>query len=165
MAIILKNRPSLPIKVTLVGGGPMEHALRRQVSLLNLDSVVDFPGPMLPEEIAHVLCEFDVLVLPSRTTPTWKEQLGRVLIEAMASGVPVVGSNSGAIPEVIGDAGLIFPEGDQDALAERLVTLALDESLRLRLRERGFLQCMKYGNAELARRTVFLYREVSPVAT
>ena len=51
-------------------------------------------------------------MLPSLTRPNWKEQFGRVLIEAMASGVPVIGSDSGAIPDVIGQAGLIFPEGD-----------------------------------------------------
>ena len=58
--------------------------------------------------------------MPSKTTKFWKEQYGRVLIEAMASGVSVVGSSSGAIPEVIGDVGSIFPEGDIVKLKEAI---------------------------------------------
>jgi glycosyltransferase involved in cell wall biosynthesis len=60
--------------------------------------------------------------LPSETRPNWKEQFGRVLVEAMASGVPVLGSNSGEIPNLINASagGRIFPEGDAAALAEAL---------------------------------------------
>lgn len=67
--------------------------------------------------------QMDIFVLPSRTTQTWKEQFGRTLLEAMACGVPVVGSSSGAIPEVVGDAGLIFKEGDDEDLARQLTKL------------------------------------------
>ena len=66
----------------------------------------------------------DVLVLPSRTTKSWKEQFGRVLIEAGACRIPVIGSDSGAIPDVISDAGLIVPEQNPQALANALSTLA-----------------------------------------
>jgi glycosyltransferase involved in cell wall biosynthesis len=56
-----------------------------------------------------IMKDFHVFVLPSHTTPVWKEQFGVVLIEAMFSHAAVVGSSSGAIPEVVGDAGVIFP--------------------------------------------------------
>jgi glycosyltransferase involved in cell wall biosynthesis len=79
----------------------------------------------------------DVLVLPSRTRPHWKEQLGRVLIEAMACEVPVVGSRSGAIPDVIGDAGLLFPEGDVARLREAIDRLLGDEGYGRDLAARG----------------------------
>ena len=59
----------------------------------------------------------DVSVLPSLTRPNWKEQFGRTLAEAMSCETPVIGSDSGEIPHVIGDAGLIFKEGDAQALA------------------------------------------------
>jgi len=62
----------------------------------------------------------DVVVLPSISTPKWKEQYGRVLPEAMACGKIVVGSDSGAIPELIGEGGLIFPEGNVAALSATL---------------------------------------------
>ncbi len=62
----------------------------------------------------------DVFVLPSRTTPRWKEQFGRVIIEAQACGTPVIGSDSGAIPEVVGKGGWIVPERDPPGLANAL---------------------------------------------
>ncbi len=64
-----------------------------------------------------VLPALDVLVLPTIGTRTWTEQFGRVLTEAMACAVPVVGSRCGEIPAVIGDAGDLFPPGDAAALA------------------------------------------------
>src|SRR5207249_9367682 len=65
--------------------------------------------------------DLDALVLPSVTIlPMHRDQFGRVLVEAMADGVPVIGSSSGAIPEVIGDAGLVVPERDPAALAQAI---------------------------------------------
>jgi glycosyltransferase involved in cell wall biosynthesis len=67
----------------------------------------------------------DVLVLPSHTIPgKWKEQFGRVLVEAMACGCVPIGSDSGAIPSVIGTGGLTYPERDSASLAERLASVA-----------------------------------------
>ena len=61
--------------------------------------------------------EMDVLVLPSRTTPTWAEQFGKVLCEALLCGTPVIGSSSGEIPWVVTTTGggLVYPEGDTPA--------------------------------------------------
>jgi len=78
----------------------------------------------------------DLLVLPSESTIKWKEQFGHVLIEAMSCGVPVIGSNSGAIPEVIGDAGLIFKEGNIEDLKEKILMLE-DKKLRRDLIRKG----------------------------
>jgi len=82
----------------------------------------------------------DALALPSLTTPEWKEQYGRVIPEAMACGVPVVGSDSGAIPEVIGSAGLVAPEGDPVKLAEALHTALIDEAAAERFKKEGMLR-------------------------
>jgi glycosyltransferase involved in cell wall biosynthesis len=90
-------------------------------------------------QMASAYAQLDVLVLPSRTTPTWKEQFGRVIIEALGCGVPVVGSDSGEIPWLIGltGGGLVFPEGDRGKLAERLSALRDDPPLRERLAASG----------------------------
>ena len=72
-------------------------------------------------------------MLPSRAMPNWQEQFGRVLIEAMACAVPVVGSDSGEIPNVIGDAGLVFPEDDVEALAQQLQRLSDEPVLARRV--------------------------------
>lgn len=88
---------------------------------------VRFPGAQPLEKLPQLFSSLDCLVLPSRTTASWKEQFGRVLIEAASCGVPVVGSDSGAIPLVVGQGtnamGLIFPEGDVAALSAALARL------------------------------------------
>src|SRR6202043_3016284 len=91
------------------------------------------------DEMASGCAQLDVLVLPSHTTARWKEQFGRVLVEALWCGVPVVGSSSGEIPWLIGltQGGLVFPEGDREALAGRLVQLRDDPELRERLAKKG----------------------------
>ncbi len=94
---------------------------------------IDVPHQEVPE---YMNC-CNVVVLPSRSTDRWKEQFGRVLPEAMACGVPVVGSDSGNIPDMIGDAGLIVPEGNVEAIAAAVQAIAGDEELRSRLRAAG----------------------------
>ena len=91
--------------------------------------------------MASGYAQLDVLVLPSRTTPTWKEQFGRVIVEALWCGVPVVGSDSGEIPWLIEltGGGLVFPEGDRDRLAEQLEKLREEPALRRQLAETGRL--------------------------
>ncbi len=90
-------------------------------------------------EMAEGFAQLDVLALPSRTTATWKEQFGRVIVEALWCGVPVVGSDSGEIPWLIEltGGGLVFAEGDPSALAQRLGELREDPALRERLARQG----------------------------
>jgi glycosyltransferase involved in cell wall biosynthesis len=78
-----------------------------------------------------------VLCAPSQTLPRWREQFGRMLIEAMACGVPVAGSDSGEIPHVLAEAGLVLPEASADAWAGALDALLGDASRRRRLAEAG----------------------------
>ena len=97
----------------------------------------------------------DLLVLPSRTRPNWKEQFGRVLIEAMACGVPVLGSDSGEIPHVIGDAGIVFPEGDVEMLRCQVQRLMVDRAARNSLAAAGRQRVLdRFTMAEIARQTV-----------
>jgi glycosyltransferase involved in cell wall biosynthesis len=120
-----------------------------------------FTGGVADTAVPDYLACMDALVLPSRTTASWAEQFGHVLIEAMAAGVPVVGSSSGAIPEVIGEAGLVFPEGDAGALRAQLAVLFDDPVLRKRLVERGRARVARlYTNERIARAQVDIYREV-----
>ena len=114
--LLTRSGTPTPVRLLIIGDGPYRSDIAQYT--VKLGDAVQFTSALSPQQIAQQLQHIDVLVLPSRTTPVWKEQFGRVLIEAMACGVPVVGSNSGAIPEVVGEAGLIFPEGDAAALAE-----------------------------------------------
>ncbi len=133
--LVLEAVAALPgdlASVLLVGAGPAESALRAQAVRLGLESRTRFAGPVDHTEAATALRAMDLLVVPSRTTPTWKEQFGRVIIEAMACGVPVVGSDSGHIPHLIRETGggEVFPEGDSTALAACLHRLLQDPNRR-----------------------------------
>jgi len=120
--------PFCPPEVNLVfaGSGPFQPTLQRQADTLGVAGRVKFLAARPQDELPQVMNALDVLVLPSRTTPRWKEQFGRVIIEAQACGIPVIGSNSGAIPGVVGKGGLIFPEGDVPSLASVFSTLHSD---------------------------------------
>jgi len=106
------------------------------------------------------------LVLPSVSRLNWVEQFGRVLIEAMACGVPVAGSNCGEIPHVIGDAGLVFPEGEAGALADALAALASDPARRAALAERGRARVLaQFTQAQVAATTARVYREMTQMGS
>jgi glycosyltransferase involved in cell wall biosynthesis len=124
-------------RLVLVGSGPMQPALQSLSERLGVGERVQFISAKPLAELPALMNALDVLVLPSRTTPSWKEQFGRVIIEAQACGVPVIGSASGAIPEVIGDAGLVVAERDPAALAAALNRLAGDPQLARDLAGRG----------------------------
>jgi glycosyltransferase involved in cell wall biosynthesis len=129
-------RMSGRVRVLLAGNGE----LREQLARMNGPQVdVQIYSDLAHEEMARAFMEMDVLVLPSHTTPTWTEQFGRVLVEALWCGVPVVGSSSGEIPWVIEatGGGLVFPERDIGALAEALERLRRDPDERARLAKTG----------------------------
>jgi glycosyltransferase involved in cell wall biosynthesis len=150
-----------PVQVRLVGDGPALSTLKDLSQSLQIQDLVDFAGPVPSTRIADLMTQADVLVLPSRTTIVWKEQFGRVLAEAMACKLPVVGSDSGVIPEVIGNAGLVFPEGNADALADCLRRLLKALELRRELAERGYARVNQlYSQAHIAEHTVDFYRRM-----
>ena len=131
--VFLRALAELPqVRGAIVGDGPEGEALRALAGELRIADRVHFLGARAPGVAAQILSALDVLVLPSRTRPNWAEQFGRVLIEAMASGVPVVASDSGAISEVVGDAGVLVPEDDAHALAAGIDRALADTSLRAR---------------------------------
>lgn len=116
---ILDALPTCPLDVNalFVGSGPLEAALKAQVKEMGLTTRVRFLPPQSMEALPEIMNAIDVLALVSRTTATWKEQFGRIIIEAHACGTPVIGSDSGGIPEVVGKGGLIVPERAPGALA------------------------------------------------
>ena len=145
----------------LVGAGSEEAALRALADELGVSDRVRWLGKRPSLEMPDFYRSIDVLALPSRTTPRWKEQFGRVLVEAMACETPVVGSDSGEIPHVIGRDGLIFPENDADALAAHLRSLQSDADLRRELGRRGRQRVLeRFTQAQVARATAEVYRQM-----
>jgi len=121
----------------VVGDGGLRDELEARLVADGLASRVRWLGAVPHGAVPRLMGCMDALVLPSERMPTWQEQFGHVLIEAMACGVPVVGTASGEIPHVIGDAGLVVPEHNAAALARALARLMSDRDLRELLRLRG----------------------------
>jgi glycosyltransferase involved in cell wall biosynthesis len=132
--VLLQAMEQLPeqFKLVLVGDGEQRHELEQWLRRPALRNRAWYAGLLAKGELLATYPRFDVLALPSLTTPDSVEQFGAVLAEAMAWGVPVIGSDSGGIPETIGQAGIIVPEGDAPALARALAGMPGDQELRHR---------------------------------
>ncbi len=153
-------------RLQVVGSGPYGAALRELAVELGIQARVNWLGYVPSTEAPGILRSLDVLVLPSLTRANWKEQFGRVLIEAMACEVPVIGSSSGEIPNLIGDAGIVFPEGDAVGLRDSLRWLVSDPGLRSVLGQRGRQRVLeRFTQAQVAADTYAVYKEmISPGA-
>jgi len=158
--VLVEALASIDARLLVVGDGAARSALQACTSRWPAGKAV-FVGAAADADVPNHLACMDVLVLPSRTTPSWAEQFGHVLIEAMAAGVPVVGSSSGAIPEVIGEAGVVFPDGDAHALRAQLTGLLEDGALRKRLAGLGRARVARlYTNEHVACAQREIYREL-----
>jgi glycosyltransferase involved in cell wall biosynthesis len=136
--LLLRAMEGVPgVRLTMIGSGPEESRWKGLASRQGVPGGVRWLPAVAHHELPRYLRELDLLVLPSLTGHTWKEQFGRVLAEALACGVPVVGSSSGEIPRVVGDAGIVFPENDPVALRAAIETLRDNPTLRRELGLRG----------------------------
>ena len=161
--LLLRAVAGLPdhARLVVIGSGPERDPLKRLAAELGLGPRVEFRDPAPSTQMPQVYAGLDAFVLPSRTQSNWKEQFGRVLIEAMACGVPVVGSTCGEIPNVIGDAGLVFAENDAGALRAQLACLIDSADLRADLARRGRARVLAhYTMRRIADQTVEVYRQL-----
>lgn len=147
-------------QVLLVGDGLERAAFERQLAGCGMLERAHFTGAISYNLVSAYFDQMDVLVIPTQTTRRVREQFGRVIVEGMASGVPVIGSTCGAIPEVIGDAGMVFPEGDADALAGVLRRTLSDRGLRERMTRAGLARVQQYSWERVAEKTYKLYQQV-----
>jgi glycosyltransferase involved in cell wall biosynthesis len=147
-------------RLLVIGDGSEREGFEQRLAAAGLSKRATFTGAINFDLMPEYFHQMDLLVLPTETTKRIREQFGRVLVEAMASGVPVIGSTCGAIPEVIGNAGLVFTESDPDALAHALRRMLSDEGLRERLVAAGHEQVKQYSWDRVADKTYELYRQV-----
>lgn len=146
----------------LIGSGPLKQEILKKAGGLGISGRVKAIDQVSSMKVPGYLNCFDCLVLPSLTRPNWKEQFGRVLIEAMSCEVPVIGSDSGEIPNVIGDAGLIFREGDAADLARKLRLMAGDKGLRKALGKKGRARVMaEFTQRKVAEDTCRVYKTLT----
>jgi glycosyltransferase involved in cell wall biosynthesis len=148
-------------QVILCGSGSEEAALRQLAADLHIADRIVWRGAVPHDRAPAELSQFDVLVLPSRSTATWKEQFGHVLIEAMSMGIPVIGSNSGEIPHVIGRDDLVFPEEDAAALTEILARAVGDAQWRQEAGHYGLNRVHQlYTHDRIATRSIGLWQSI-----
>ena len=156
-------------KWLLLGRGPLQPVLMEKAVEWGIKDKMIWVESVPHDQVPRYINLMNTLVLPSEThnyfktlTATgWKEQFGHVLIEAMASKVPVVGSDSGEIPHVIADAGLVFTEGDVLALQHCLRQLMEQPQLANSLAQLGYERVMSlYTNRALAKQLLEFYKEV-----
>ena len=165
----LTGLKKLSWKLLLLGRGELEAKIIEEMAQAGIKDrlilVESVPHDLVPRYINLM----NTLVLPSETNYEfktlsavgWKEQFGHVLIEAMACKVPVIGSDSGEIPNVIGDAGLIFPEKDALALQSCLRALREQPELAKKLGKKGYQRTMaKYTNKALAKQLLGFYQTI-----
>jgi len=148
-------------RLHIAGDGPSRPALAQLSRDLGIAERVFFDGPVSSAEMPAYLQQLDVLVLSSRALSNWKEQFGRILIEAMACETAVIGANSGEIPNVIGEAGLIFEEDDVVQLRRHLLSLMQNRAMRLEIGRRGRTRILEnYTQRQIAAQTVAVYRDM-----
>lgn len=164
----LKDHPR-PWKWLLLGRGPLKETLANQIDALGISDRVIWVESVPHDDVPRYINLMSTLILPSETTYKfktltsvgWKEQFGHVIIEAMACKVPVIGSDSGEIPHVIGTTGLVFPEGNAEALTQRIQSMLESPQLQADLSHQGYERAMdQYTNRALARQVLNFYREL-----
>ncbi len=149
------------LRAELFGAGPESDRLMALAGRLGIADRVTFHGHVDEEEIPDTYRRFDVLAVPSVPMPGWLEQFGRVVVEAQASGVPVVASASGALPDVVGEDGLLVPPRDPSALRAALSRLLDEPGLWEHLRSAGIAGARRSSWDTVATDQMALYRVAS----
>jgi glycosyltransferase involved in cell wall biosynthesis len=148
-------------RLRIIGSGPEQENLEAQAQRLGLSSRVEWLGVVPRERLAEFWSGIDVLLAPSRSTPSWVEPTGRLVLEAMARGVAPVVSRCGALPDVVGEGGLIIDERDGDALMRAIASLIAEPS-RCRVFGTAARQRVleRYSDGAVAERMARLWRRV-----
>jgi len=148
-------------RLTIVGDGPERERLEALASELRLAARVRWTGGLPAEQVANLWPDLDVLVQPSLALRDWREANGQILMEAMANEVAVLGTDSGVIPELIGDAGLVVPAGDPEGLGAALEKLS-DTTTRRVLAQAARARALRlYSDDAIAERTLEFWRQVA----
>ena len=151
----LKFHPEEEVSLLIIGDGPLREAVESRLATPAMRGRGRLLQVVPHREVPLHLSAMDAIVVPSRTTPGWREQFGRVLIEAAACGVPAIGSDSGEIPRLIDrlGAGIVVPEGEIGRLHDAMRRMANEPGLHDASRERGRIEVEEqFGYEALAYR-------------
>lgn len=158
---LLEAMRELPDNVHLlcIGAGPEEARFRVVCEGYQIAHRVHLPGDIPYAELPGYINCMDVGIVPSRTTPRWQEQFGRVVVELMSCEVPVIGSDSGSIPELLGHAGQVFPEGCISALIACIQDIMAHPEKRCEMGQQGCARVHKFYSLDVMYRKFFTMYE------
>lgn len=152
---VAEVRKKRPLTLTVIGEPKKDSIIRQLVGSLGIDDIVHFTGRIRNEDFARYYSESTIAVVPSLY-----EGFGIPAAEAMACGVPLISTSGGALPEVVGDAGIVVPPADSRALAKAINCLLDDAGERSRLARAGLERVNSVFSWEKAARDVVnVYRE------
>lgn len=151
-ALLIRKRSDL--RFLIIGEGPERKKLEELAQQLNINNYVIFAG--FRKDIESIMPSFDILLFTSQS-----EGLGTIVLEAMVCGVPVVATRAGGIPEMIHhlENGLLADPGDATALAEAVLRLLDDKTLRKRITNRATDWVKKFEASRMAASTYWVYKE------
>src|SRR5216110_2965052 len=157
----LALRRDMKWRLTIVGDGPERERLEARATELRLAARVRWTGGLPAEQVANLWPDLDVLVMPSRSSEEWREANGQVLMEAMANEVAVLGTDSGVIPELIGDSGVVVPAGDTPMLSMALAKLS-EQPVRKGLAQAARARALRlYSDDAIAERTLQFWQQLA----
>lgn len=162
-ARLLKGDPAMRrVKIALLGAGPEKKKLAILAETLGVSDMVRLAGTVSYKDAPAAFNAADVFVLPSIPTQFWQEQFGMVLIEAMASGLPVISTLSGSIPEVVGDSGMLIQPNDPLSISRAIGELAMDRETGLRLGARARMRVSdQFDKDTVSKRIGSVYDELA----
>lgn len=129
----------------IVGNGTLKADIKEKVVEYKLSEKIIMIDAIEIEEVPKYINLLDYMIVPSITLKNIKEQFGRIIVESMACGVPVIGSTCGAVPEVIGDAGIVYNEDDIEELTGVLKKLIGDDNKRRELSLKSIIRAKEFS--------------------
>ncbi|MGH7658822.1 MAG: glycosyltransferase, partial [Gemmatimonadales bacterium] len=145
----------------VAGSGPAQESMEKLAEQLGLSSRISWLGALPAGEMAAVWPRLDCLVYPARATPEWVEVTGRLLLQAMGRGIPVVATATGALPDVVGDSGILVPPEDVESLTGALQDLQQHAGRREHFGDAGRRRVLaEFVDAAVGRRTLSFWHRI-----
>ena len=162
--LLIEMMRELPehVQILMIGTGAEEKKLWRKVVTDHLEQRVHLLGSVPYEQLPQYMNCMDVGIIPSKTSKRWKEQFGRVVVELMSCEVPVIGSASGSIPEILGETGWLFHENAVQELTNIVKMLIAHREKRQEAGTRGRARAIaRYSTETMGARFLAIYQKLT----
>jgi len=156
LALLVEQHPDRHVTLLIIGAGNWQERLEALAREIGIADHIVFAGRRTDSELVEMVEECRIAVVPSE----WEEPMGGVALELLAAGKPLIVSKNGGVAECVGDAALLFDNGDHVMLAQRMSQLLEDPALQSALRQKGKEQLKRFDPERLARQYINLFNQV-----